>query len=98
MMVAAWIKYFIEIMFGLSMFVNALLFIPQAIKLWQTKNTKGVSLLTFAGFNLIQLFTILHAYLNKDFILMFGFMLSLVLCGIVTTLIVFYKTHERRNI
>ena len=77
-MSTAWIKSFIEIMFGLGMFLNALLFIPQAIRLFRAKNTAGLSLLTFAGFNVIQLFTILHGYLNKDYILMLGFLLSFV--------------------
>ena len=84
-------SYFVEIMFGLSMFVNAMLFVPQAIRLFNTKNVRGLSLITFAGFNVIQFFTILHGYLNKDYILMWGFILSFILCAIVTIMIIFYR-------
>jgi MtN3 and saliva related transmembrane protein len=90
-MIVTWIKYFIEIMFGLGVFFNAILFIPQAIKLFYNKNSKDVSLFTFAGFNVMQIFTVLHGYLNKDYVLMWGFLLSFILCGIVTVMIVIYR-------
>lgn len=73
------------------MFVNAMLFLPQAIKIYKTKNVQGLSWITFFGFNLIQIFTILHACIHSDYALMFGFMLSFVTCGIVAFLIFFYK-------
>jgi MtN3 and saliva related transmembrane protein len=82
---------FIEFMFGLSMFFNALIFIPQAIKIYKTKNAGGLSLATFIGFNVIQVFIILHGYIREDYVLMFGYALSLAISGIVTSLIVLYK-------
>lgn len=85
------IKNFIEIMFSMGLFVNAMLFVPQIVKLIRTKSAEGLSLLTFAGFSIIQIFTILHAYIAKDYILFFGFVLSFMLCGTVTVLIVVYK-------
>lgn len=90
-------KYFIEIMFGLGVFFNALLFIPQAIQLFRTKDAAGLSLFTFVGFNIMQLFTVLHGYLNKDYVLMWGFLLSFILCGIVTIMIIFYKKIKRKS-
>jgi MtN3 and saliva related transmembrane protein len=84
-------RQFIEVMFGLGLFFNAALFIPQAIKIFKSKNVAGVSLITFAGFNLMQFFTILHAYLNNDYLLLFGFLLSFIFCGVVTILIFMYK-------
>jgi MtN3 and saliva related transmembrane protein len=89
------LKYFIEIVFSVGLFINALLFIPQIIRLYKTKNAQGVSLLTFAGFNVIQLFTILHAYLHKDYLLMIGFLLSIITCGTVTLLILLYRREGR---
>lgn len=86
-----WLKYFVEVMFGLGLFFNAGLFIPQALKIFKNKHSEGVSLTTFAGFNLMQFFTVLHAYLNKDYLLMSGFLLSFIFCGIVTYLIILYK-------
>jgi len=86
-----WLDYIIEIIFSLGLFINAMLFIPQIIKLYQTKNAGGFSLITFAGFNLIQLFTALHGILHHDILLAVGNLLSLATCGLVTGLIIFYK-------
>ena len=81
----------INIFFILGLFFNAALFIPQAIKIFHVKNASGVSLITFAGFNIMQFFTVLHGYLSKDYLLMIGFLLSFITCGIVTGLILFYR-------
>ena len=59
------LKELVEISFSISLFINALLFVPQIIKLWQTKEAKDLSLLTFAGFNLIQILAVLHGYLES---------------------------------
>jgi MtN3 and saliva related transmembrane protein len=83
-------------MFGLSMFLNALLFVPQAMKIYKTQSSAGVSLITFAGFNVIQLFTMLHGYINRDFLLMFGFAISFVACGVITVL-VFRQQQTKKN-
>ena len=85
------INYFIEIMFTFGLFFNAFLFIPQAIKILRTKNIKGISLVTFTGFNAMQFFTILHGFLKKDYLLMIGFSLSFIFCGFVTFLIISYR-------
>jgi MtN3 and saliva related transmembrane protein len=62
-------KLFVEFCFGLSMFINVILFIPQIVKLFKTKNSVGVSLTTFIGFNTIQIFSIPHSYIHKDIFL-----------------------------
>ncbi len=81
----------VEIIFSLGLFINAVLFIPQIIRLYKTKNSQGISLVTFGGFSIIQFFTVLHAYLHQDILLLLGFLLSLITCGIVTFLIIFYR-------
>ncbi|GHU16146.1 hypothetical protein FACS189472_00550 [Alphaproteobacteria bacterium] len=86
-----YVKYVIETIFGLAMFGNAALFIPQAIKIYKAKNADGVSVATFAGFNVIQIFTILHGYIHHDYILIFGNLLSLVFCATISVLIFLYK-------
>ena len=88
-----WIKPIIEIVFSSGLFINAMLFIPQIIQLYKTKNATGFSLTTFAGFNLIQLFTVLHGILHHDILLSVGMFLSFITCGIVTGLIIFYKSR-----
>ncbi len=84
-------KNIIEVIFSISVFFNAVLFVPQAIKIRKRKNTDGVSLFTFMGFNFVQIFTILHAIIVKDNILFIGYLISLMTCGYVTYLIIKYK-------
>lgn len=86
-----WISNFIEIVFSLGLFINAILFVPQIIQLYKTKNSKGFSLLTFGGFNFIQFFVVLHAYLHNDYLLLFGYVLSFITCGVVTLMIIRYR-------
>ena len=44
-------KEVVAFIFGLGMVLNAALFVPQAVHLWRTKTSQGVSILSFAGFN-----------------------------------------------
>ena len=89
-------KLFVEFFFGLSMFVNAILFVPQILRLFKTKNPVGLSLTTFIGFNAIQIFSILHGYIHNDYIFMSGMLLSLLLCGCISLLIILYKFRRNR--
>ena len=72
-------------------FLNAALFVPQALLLYKTKKVEGVSLPMFLGFNMIQFATALHGYMSKDYILMWGYTLSFITCGVVTVLILYYS-------
>lgn len=94
----ALIKNIIEIGFGAGLFVNALLFVPQIIKLLRVKDAKELSLLTFSGFCFIILFVILHGLINKDYFLVIGYSLSLIMCGLVTGLIIFYRLQKKRRV
>lgn len=91
------VEKFIEIGFSITLFANALLFLPQIVNLIKTKNTKSLSLFMFAGFNVMQIFTVLHAYIVQDFTLMLGFGLSLILSGTVTCLIIYYRTNGKNK-
>ncbi len=73
----------IEFIFAIALFINAALFIPQAIKIYTSRSVQGVSLITFAGFLCIQFATVLHAWIVKDYILLVGFLLSMLTCGSV---------------
>ena len=84
-------SYIVEFGFSISLLVNAILFIPQARIIYRTKSVKDVSLVTFVGFNVIQLFTLLHGILTHDYILVFGYFLSIVTCGTVSVLIIYYR-------
>lgn len=84
---------FIELIFSLLLFINAFLFIPQAIKLYKEKSTNGTSLLTFGGFLLIQFFVVLHGIIQKDKVLALGYSLSMLTCGSVIFLILLYRKN-----
>ncbi len=88
-------KYFIEYGFSISLLVNAALFIPQILALIKSRSAKGVSLLTFAGFNAIQIFTMLHGLIIKDYLLAIGYLLSILSCGMVTVLVIYYRYNKK---
>ncbi|MBD3563220.1 hypothetical protein H6S82_30930, partial [Planktothrix sp. FACHB-1355] len=48
-------KEIVTFFFGLGFVFNASLFIPQALIIFKNKSAKDVSLITFLGFNFIQL-------------------------------------------
>ncbi len=81
----------IDIAFGVALFINAFLFIPQIIRLVRYKDSQGLSFLTFFGFCLIQLITILHGFFHGDPLLMWGYVLSFITCSSVAILIVRYR-------
>ena len=86
-----WMKDVIEIIFSGCLFINATLFVPQAIRIFRAKEAKSVSLLTFAGFNFIQFFIMMYGYVRHDYLLIIGYTLSLLTCGAVTALILWYR-------
>ena len=90
-------KDFVAILFGLGLVVNGLLFVPQAIALWRKKTDDGVSLVTFAGFNLLQAIGILHGIYQQDRSLVLGMTASFLCCGVVTTLTLYYRLRRRRS-
>ena len=91
------LNHIIEFGFSISLLINAILFIPQARIIIKTKNVQDVSLITFVGFNIIQLFTLFHGVLTHDYILVFGYLLSIITCGTVSALIIYYKYFNKSN-
>lgn len=88
------LKNIIEFVFGIGLFVNAALFVPQAIRLFKEKSAHDVSMMTFLGFLLIQLTIVLHAYIVKDMLLLSGYLLSMLTCGTVVVLIFLYRKNN----
>jgi MtN3 and saliva related transmembrane protein len=80
----------VAVIFGLGMVLNAALFVPQAVHLWRTKTAQGVSVLSFAGFNALQAVGALHGWFEGDRALMLGMAASLLTCGCVTGLAIWY--------
>ncbi|MCK4870525.1 MAG: hypothetical protein KAS93_05380 [Gammaproteobacteria bacterium] len=85
------LKTIINVVFECGLFVNALLFIPQIVRIVREKSSRGVSLLTFFGFWVIQLFVILHALVSNDYWLLIGYSISFIACGSVVVLILIYR-------
>jgi len=87
-------KQFVAVVFGLGLVCNALLFVPQALALWRKKNSEGVSLLTFGGFSVLQAIAIVHGFYQHDRSLILGMAASLITCGTVTFLTIYYRLRR----
>lgn len=87
------LEQIVSVIFAVGLFINALLFIPQALKIARNKKAKNLSLLTFLGFCATQASAVLYGYFKKDSLLIFGYMLALLTCGTVTTLIFMYRNN-----
>jgi MtN3 and saliva related transmembrane protein len=85
------LKDTIEFIFSIALFINALLFIPQAFRIIKERSAAGVSLVTFGGFLLIQLTVVLHAIIEADELLLFGYLFSMLTCGAVVILTLIYR-------
>jgi len=87
-------KEFVAVLFGLGLGCNALLFVPQIIALWRKKTGEGISLITFGGFSILQIVGIVHGLYQRDLSLILGMTASLLTCGSVTALTVFYRARR----
>jgi MtN3 and saliva related transmembrane protein len=88
-------KQIVAIVFGFALMGNAALFVPQALAVWRKKSGEGVSLITFAGFNLLQVIAIVHGFYQHDLSLILGMIASLITCGAVTFLTLFYRAARK---
>jgi MtN3 and saliva related transmembrane protein len=86
-----WLEKLIILLFGFSLFANAMLFVPQAVKIIRKKSSKGLSFITFGGFCLFQLVAISYGWIRNDNIILIGYLFSLITCGAVTLLMVLYR-------
>jgi MtN3 and saliva related transmembrane protein len=89
------IQTVVNIVFSTALFIHGFLFIPQVVKIWKKKSAENVSLITFAGFNVVQLSASLHGYFSKDWILMFGAEFSFITCAAVTLSIIWFSIRWR---
>jgi MtN3 and saliva related transmembrane protein len=89
-------KEIVAVIFGLALMGNAALFVPQAIAVWRKKSDEGISLVTFGGFNVLQVIAIVHGCYQHDMSLIVGMIASLITCGAVTCLTLFYRIRRER--
>ena len=90
-------KDIVAVIFGLGLICNALLFVPQVIAVWRKKSDEGISLITFGGFSLLQAIGIVHGIYQHDMSILIGMAASLLTCGSVTALTVFYRLRRKRT-
>lgn len=90
-------KDFVALLFGLGLGGNALLFVPQIVSVWRKKSDVGVSLLTFGGFSILQIIGIIHGLYQHDLSLALGMAASLLTCGTLTLLTIFYRMRRLRG-
>jgi len=84
-------------LFGLGLGCNALLFVPQVLAVWRKKTDEGISLITFGGFSILQAIGIVHGVNHQDWSLILGMAASLLTCGSVTGLTVYYRVKRMRS-
>jgi MtN3 and saliva related transmembrane protein len=89
-------KEFVAVIFGLGLVGNAILFVPQGLAVWRKKTDEGISLVTFGGFSFLQAIGIVHGIYQRDNSLIFGMAASLLSCGTVTLLTIYYRLRRRR--
>lgn len=87
-------KEIVAVIFGLGLLGNALLFVPQIIAVWRKKSDEGISLITFGGFSTLQIIGIIHGVYQRDPSLIIGMAASLLTCGSVTGLTIFYRMRR----
>lgn len=90
------LEYILSILFDGAFVIVSFSFIFQIIKIIRNKHAKEFSVITFAGFNVIQIITALYAYYHHITPLFIGMLLYLATNGSLTLLIVYYKhkNHE----
>lgn len=89
-------KEIVAVIFGLGLGCNALLFVPQILAVWRKKTDEGISLITFGGFSILQGIGIIHGIYQRDLSLTLGMVASLLTCGSVTALTIFYRLKRLR--
>ena len=87
-------KQIVAVIFGLGLLCNALLFVPQALAVWRKKTDEGISLITFGGFSILQAIGIVHGFYQQDLSLILGMAASLLSCGTVTALTLYYRMRR----
>jgi len=91
-------KQIVALVFGLGLLGNAMLFVPQALAVWRKKSDEGISLITFGGFNVLQAIGIVHGVYQHDLSLIVGLGASLLTCGTVTGLTLYYRAARQRSV
>lgn len=81
----------IGLVFNVALFINALLFIPQSIRILKEKTVKGLSFITFFGLLLIHILILFKGLISEDILLISGAISGILTIGCVLMLIMVYR-------
>lgn len=84
-------KEVISAIFSLGLFINAVSFIPQIVRIVRERSTRGISLITFSIFLITQFSAVLYGFIIHSWILITGYILSMLTCGPVVILILYFR-------
>jgi MtN3 and saliva related transmembrane protein len=90
-------KQIVAVIFGFALLCNAALFVPQVLAVWRKKSDEGISLITFGGFNVLQVIGVIHGLYQQDLSLILGMIASLITSGTVTFLTLLYRIRRKRT-
>lgn len=85
------VKFIVDLIFDLGLFINAVIYFPQIIKIIRTKETRDLSLVTFIGIALLQLSFALHGYFHQDNGLTIGMLAAFLVSSFLLFLIILYR-------
>ncbi len=91
------IKLVVDVVFDISLFINAIIYVPQIIKVIRLKESRDLSFITFFGICLLQLIIALHGYFYQDYGLMIGMLAAFVVSCTLTFLLVKYRKVKTKN-
>lgn len=89
--------YLIHLIYGAAFIWTVLAAIPQITMLLRIKDSSELSLITFLGFNFIQVVTIFHAYFYREWLLLAGVSLFLIVYASISFLIAYYRLKARNK-
>lgn len=87
----------ITALYGVGLIVNACVYVPQITRLYQTKHSEDVSLITFTSFNVINLVAVLYGIVLHNWLFILGNGLSLLTNTVVTLQIIQYRFVKKSN-
>lgn len=84
-------KLVMEGQFGIGLVINAMLYVPQIMRLIKEKRSNELSYVMFCGFLCLTLSQVLYGFFRHDWIMAWGNMLTFITCGTVVCLIFVYR-------
>ena len=77
----------VDLLFGTALVVNAIVFLPQIIKVLRRKTSHVLSILTLGGWIFLQLTLLFYGIVNRNYLLALSCVFSLLTCIVVVILI-----------